>query len=173
MKRLFIIFAAVILVVSAGCADENSGPSLKMDSNIDAISGSGSRSIVYGEPIIRDGKGVMVIFRDRGQIPFEVPDDTFYLYYAGDGETVENGDGTEFNYILRCPSALAEAHDEAYDSGEAAYQSGDAFWVYISTYIDKDITFENRDFNIILPLLLEYKGEKLPYPDAEDYPAEN
>ena len=173
MKRLFIIFAAVILVVSAGCADGYGGPSLKMDSNIDAISGSGSRSIVYGEPIIRDGKGVMVIFRDRGQIPFEVPDDTFYLYYAGDGETVENGDGTEFNYILRCPSALAEAHDEAYDSGEAAYQSGDAFWVYISIYIDKDITFENRDFNIILPLLLEYKGEKLPYPDAEDYPAEN
>ena len=106
-----------------------------------------------------------------GQIPFEVPDDTFYLYYA-DGKTVENGDGTAFNYILRCPAALAEAHDEAYGSGEAAWQSGDAFWVYISTYIDKDITFENRDFNIILPMLLERKGEKLPYPDANDYPAE-
>ena len=173
MKRLFIIFAAVILVVSAGCADENSGPSLKMDSNIDAISGSGSRSIVYGEPIIRDGKGVMVIFRDKRQIPFEVPDDTFYLYYAGDGQTVENGDGTAFNYILRCPAALAEAHDEAYGSGESAYQSGDAFWVYMSTYIDEDITHDNRDFNIILPLLLDRKGEKLPYPDADDYPAES
>ena len=167
MKRFckFIVFMLLIVSCSAN-VDKNSG--LLVESNIDSISGTRS-SLIYGEPIIRDGKGVMMIFRDRGQIPFYVPDDCFYLYYVGDGKTIENGDGTKFNYVLRCPSALAEAHDEAFNSGEAAYQSGDAFWVYMSTYIDENITFEGRDFNVILPLLLEHKGEKLPYPNAQDY----
>ena len=114
MKRLLIITATIVLMIQAGCTNGDGSPYLRMDSNIDAISETAGRSIAYGEPIIREGKGVMVIFRDKGQIPFKVPDDTFYLYYAGDGQTVKNGDGTEFNYVLRCPAALLGVYKHLY-----------------------------------------------------------
>ena len=170
MRRFILVLVSVVMIV-VSCAEPSAQneSGILVESNIDAITSSGRSSIVYGEPIIREGKGVMLIFRDNGLIPFDVSDDCFYLYYAGDGETIKNGDGDEFNYVLRCPSILAEVYNEAFDKGEAAYQTGNAFWIYARTYIDESISFESRDFNIILPLLLEYKGEKLPYPTAEDY----
>ena len=47
-----------------------------------------------------------------------------------------------------------------------------ACWLFIFRIFFAWFWFYVRDFNIILPMLLERKGEKLPYPDADDYPAE-
>lgn len=156
MGRILLTISVFLLSFAipscSGGLEEPNGYSVRSD--VDSISGisSGGRSAaVEGNDII----GVLLVFDGKNE---------FYIEYLN-GDVRENGDGMKYNYILHIPSDIAAVYRSANGYNP---NSGNPFWWYMSVYFDRSMSNIVNNYDNVLGMLLDSRGELLPVARAED-----
>ena len=115
-------------------------------------------------------KGVLLkyqhegLFSNNSEIILENKN-AFYFEYLGEDASYFNGDKMEFNAVLYVPDCIPQAY---LDGNGVNPTSGNPFWWYMSTYLNKNINEIRNDWIETINFLLSLRSEKLPMPKAED-----
>lgn len=115
-------------------------------------------------------KGVLLkyqhegLFSNNSEIILENKN-AFYFEYLGEDASYFNGDNMEFNAVLYVPNCIPQAY---LDGNGVNPTSGNPFWWYMSTYLNKNINEIRNDWIETINFLLSLRSEKLPMPKAED-----
>ena len=115
-------------------------------------------------------KGVLLkyqhegLFSNNSEIKLENKN-AFYFEYLGEDASYFNGDKMEFNAVLYVPDCIPQAY---LDGNGVNPTSGNPFWWYMSTYLNKNINEIRNDWIETINYLLTLRSEKLPMPKAED-----
>lgn len=92
-------------------------------------------------------------------------ENAFFFEYMGEDASYFNGDNMEFNAVLHVPNCI----QVAYSDGKGINpNSGNPFWWYMSTYLNKNINEIRNDWIETINFLLSLRSEKLPMPNSED-----
>ena len=115
-------------------------------------------------------KGVLLkyqhegLFSNNSELKLENKN-AFYFEYLGEDASYVNGDKMEFNAVLYVPDCIPQAY---LDGNGVNPTSGNPFWWYMSTYLNKNINEIRNDWIGTINYLLSLRSEKLPMPKAED-----
>lgn len=94
-------------------------------------------------------------------------ENAFFFEYMGEDASYFNGDNMEFNAVLHVPNCIQVAYS---DGNGINPNSGNPFWWYMSTYLNKNINEIRNNWIETINFLLSLRSEKLPMPKAEDVP---
>ena len=128
-------------------------------------------TIIYTREISKEVKlkGVLLkyqhegLFSNNSEIKLENKN-AFYFEYLGEDASYFNGDKMEFNAVLYVPDCIPQAY---LDGNGVNPTSGNPFWWYMSTYLNKNINEIRNDWIETINFLLSLRSEKLPMPKAE------
>ena len=133
--------------------------------NLDDDTSVNSRGISKELPL----KGVALKYYD-GSL-FQDPsiklenENAFFFEYMGEDASNFNGDNMEFNAVLHVPNCI----QVAYSDGDGINpNSGNPFWWYMSTYLNKSYNEIRSNWVDTINHLLTLRSEKLPLPKSED-----
>ena len=125
-----------------------------------------SRTISKDLPL----KGVLLKYQNEGLFSKDSEitlnnKNAFYFEYLGEEASYFNGDKMEFNAVLYVPDCIPQAYS---DGNGFNPNSGNPFWWYMSTYLNKSYNEIRSDWVGTINYLLTLRSEKLPMPKAED-----
>lgn len=115
-------------------------------------------------------KGVLLkyqhegLFSNNSELKLENKN-AFYFEYLGEDASYFNGDNMEFNAVLYVPDCIPQAY---LDGNGFNPTSGNPFWWYMSTYLNKNFNEIRNDWIGTINYLLSLRSEKLPIPNSED-----
>ena len=115
-------------------------------------------------------KGVLLKYQNEGLFSRDSEitlnnENAFYFEYLGEDASYFNGDKMEFNAVLYVPDCIPQAYSEGNGFNPT---SGNPFWWYMSTYLNKSYNEIRSDWIGTINYLLTLRSEKLPMPKSDD-----
>lgn len=163
-RTIFLCILICIAWLFVSCDGSNpttSGKSLKVISNVNNIGskdlGENANQIEISEILLRfhsDG-----LFEAKHN--FTLDDEyAFYVDYLGDVE-YKTDYGMSFNTVLYIPNVIREVYDKM---GGKDPNSGNPFWWYMETFLNKDLNEVRCSWKETAEELLGEEGKELPFP---------